>query len=87
MAREAAEGGAVNPRSEAEPKGAEASTARFWGTRRAELHKRDLQEEPIGAEEFGLNECKKKDEPKAVPLNLRIGRSEALGTRYSAFGG
>jgi len=27
--------------SGAEPKGAEASTARFWGMRRAELHKRD----------------------------------------------
>jgi hypothetical protein len=34
-------GGSVNLRSGAEPKGAEASTARFWGMRRAELHKRD----------------------------------------------
>src|SRR6267378_5196182 len=33
--------GAVNPRSEAEPQGAEASTARVWCMRRAELHKRD----------------------------------------------
>ncbi len=41
MAREGAQGGAVNPRSGAEPEGAEASTARFWCMRRAELHKRD----------------------------------------------
>ena len=41
MAREGAQGGAVNLRSGAEPKGAEASTARFWFMSSAELHKRD----------------------------------------------
>jgi len=54
MAREGAEVGAVNLRSEAEPKGAEASTARLCFMRRAELHKRDLQKEPTGAEDFAV---------------------------------
>ena len=54
MAREEAEGGAVNLRSGAEPKGAEASTACFGFMRRAELHKRDLQKEPTRAEDFAV---------------------------------
>jgi len=35
-------------------RGAEASTARFWGMRRAELTKRDWQKEPTGAPDFAV---------------------------------
>ncbi len=51
---EGAQGGAVNLRSGAEPEGAEASTARFWFMRRAELHKQGWQEEATGAEDFAV---------------------------------